>query len=433
MSSIAARRETGRLDVARREAVAAALIERLESRAVRCAVIGLGFIGSTVAESLAEAGFDVRGFDRSPTALERLRASRTTVRGGLDPGVLRDAEVVVIAVRVLCGPGSPDVDLEPLQAAGATLARFSLTPRLIVLLSTLPPGTTRAFARRWAADDEVFVAHAPERLQVGDGPSELRGVPHLVGGIDASATRVATALIEAIAPTTVAVGAPEVSELSKLLENAFLVVGIGLVAELTSIAHATDVEAAAVTDAAATKPSGYHAFRPGAGIGGHCIPNDLQMLRLAARALGVSTPLLDGTAATVAEMPTVAVDRLERLLLERSSSLMGARVLIVGVGFKVGSTDRTATPAVPLVRELRRRGAVPVFVDAAEPAFEVDGRPVEQVEPDALAPDACYAAALVLAGDPRLAAERLRASAELVLDLGGARTLAGPTVGFARL
>jgi nucleotide sugar dehydrogenase len=251
-------------------------------------------------------------------------------------------------------------------------------------------------------------------------------MPHLVGGLDEASTRLGIELLEGCGATPVGVSCPEISELSKLLENAFLAVGIALAAEITALAHALGVDAAAVTAAAATKASGYHAFHPGAGIGGHCIPNDLELLRSVASGLGVGSPLLDAASAVRDSMPGVAVERLCMLLDERGRSLAGTDVLVVGTGFKPGSADQTATPALALVRELSARGARPAFLDSRNPELVVDGQRIPRVEVEALGVQAMFGAALVLAGDSALDGVTLDQAADVVLDLGGAGALARP-------
>jgi nucleotide sugar dehydrogenase len=247
----------------------------------------------------------------------------------------------------------------------------------------------------------------------------------VVAGVDRPSVELAERFVGTFCEHTVRVGSPEVAELGKLLENAFTAAGIGLIGEITKIAHAAGIKASDVTEAAATKPFGYFPFHPGPGIGGHCIPHDLGMLRAFARSQGVRTPLLDAATTLRDELPVIAVDRLDRLLAGEGRSLAGARVVLVGVGFKVGSADTTETPAAALIRELRRRGATSLFLDTRNDSFEVDGQLVERVAPDSLATEAAFDAALVSAGDPTIDWEALRSAAKLVLDLGGGRILRG--------
>lgn len=417
-----------------RESAEIELRAAIESKSARCAVIGLGFVGSTLVDALVSAGFHVRGYDRAPSVVERFRTRGAaprprpgkTVSVSDDPAILEEAEVVLVAVRVLLQVDGT-TDLEPLRSAAAALSAHARPARLVLVSSTLPPGSTRVLAERWLdlpADSGCFVAHSPERLSVGHDWTVLRKIPHLVGGVDEASTRLGEGLLSKICEKVVPVSRPEVSELSKLLENGFISVGVALTGEITRIAHALGISAYEVCEAAASKPSGYHAFYPGPGIGGHCLPNDLRMLWAESQRLGCPAPLLEATEQIAALQPRFVVDRLEALLRAAGASLLHTSVLVVGVGFKVGSPDTTATPASDVIRHLRARGARPAYIDSGVPAFEVDGDRVERLEPAELR-EGAFPAGVVLAGDPSLAASRLERAVRVLLDAGGGRALDG--------
>jgi UDP-N-acetyl-D-mannosaminuronate dehydrogenase len=131
--------------------------------------------------------------------------------------------------------------------------------------------------------------------------------------------------------------------------------------------------------------------------------NDLDLLS--------SSPLLDAARVLIDEMPAVAVDRLASLL-----ALEGARILVVGTGYKPGSSDQTASPAHGIVRELRGRGAIPWFVDSRNDAFIVDETGVPAARPDALGR---FDAVIIVSGDDAIPTEALRRAAPVVLDAGG--------------
>jgi nucleotide sugar dehydrogenase len=423
-----------------RHAAAAGLCRALDARIARWAVIGLGYMGSATMRALLAAGFEVHGFDRSAAAVERFRGAEPTPPSakpwsvGTDESVIATADVVLIAVRVLRNADGTS-DLEPLLAAAETVRRWAREPRLVLVESTVPPGTTRRLAADWLKLDPAgttLVAHFPERLQSGGSPWTLANTPHLVGGVDAAATLVARHAVSTICPGVVAVSAPEVSELAKLLENAFLSTGIALVGEITRLAHRLDVEAGEVTAAAASKPFGYYAFHAGPGIGGHCLPNDLEMLRETAGTLGLPSPLLDGAAELAGELPGMVVARLEQLLQRRGETVAGGRILLVGVGFKIGSDDTTASPALDISRLLKRRGAVPVFLDHQVEALWVDGTALERATAQTLR-GSRFRAALILSGDSSIGGVDIEAVADLLLDAGGGRILQGAPANAYRL
>jgi len=408
----------------------------IQTRSARCVVVGLGFIGSTVMDALLAAGFEVHGYDRDPAVAARYRERgpggpvRRAWSAGDDPAVLRDARVVVVAVRALVRSDA-SIDLDPLRSVAAALRAEAAEPRLILVKCTLPPGTTRAFSEQLLGLDRsssTFVAHSPDRLKVGDDWETLGRMPHLVGGLDAAASDLAGQLLQTICERAVRVSSPEVSELSKLLENAFLSVGIAVVGEVTRIAHALGISAREVCEAAATKTSGYFPFQPGPGVGGHCLPNDLKLLNAVSRSYGGDSPLVSAASEVLDLQPRLCVDQLERRLEEQGLHLSGSPVLLVGVGFKPGSPDTTMTPAQGVVRRIRERGGRPSYLDSQVPQFEVDGVPVTRIESEWLEPHA-FVAGIVLAGDAGVDPERLSSAVRVLLDAGGGRVMRGPLRG----
>ena len=419
---------------------AAALEAAIHSRGVSVVVIGLGYIGSTAMQSLIEGGFEAHGYDRDSGAVERFRAVGEQIAPGgrwsvgSDESVLANADVVIVAVRALVKLDW-SVDLEPLRSVARALLHHPRDPRLVVILSTLPPTTTRRFATEWLSvgpDSGLFVAHAPERLQAGNTRWTFRNTPHLVAGMDPPATALAAALIGTFCDQVVPASAPEVTELSKLVENAFMAVGISFIGEVSRLSHALGLSAEEVARAAATKPFGYFGFLPGPGIGGHCIPNDLQILRRVIRDTGLDAPLLDGASATSLDMPRLVVDHLGSLLAERGGALAGSRVLLVGVGFKIGSPDTTDTPARDVVRCLRQQDAVPYYLDEGVPRFLVDGEEVPRVPAAALAVER-FEGGLVHSGDWVATGAMLRSSVRVLLDAGGGRIVPGGLADAHRL
>src|SRR4051812_2528078 len=226
----------------RRAAAEQELMAAIERAAASCAVVGLGFIGTAVAGALLDAGLPVRAYDRSEAVVARFAAGerRPSLRSlGTDDDALAGAEVVHLAVAVQCAD-RPAPALEPLRAVAASLRRHPLAARLVVLPSTVPPGTTRWLAGE-LADETTFVAHCPERLQPGNDSWTIRNTPHVVAGVDAAATRLALTHMRRVSARVDEAAAPEVTELAKLMENAFIAVGVALAGEIAQLAHAHGV------------------------------------------------------------------------------------------------------------------------------------------------------------------------------------------------
>lgn len=405
------------------------LRRELDTRAAVCGVVGLGFVGSETVHSLLDSGFVVRGYDLNPEAVSAARARfGESLVADVSPGVLAPCRVVLVAVRIRAGAGD-SVDTAPVRDVARALAGELAPGSLVIIVSTVPPGTTRSLQP--ILGEGIHLAHCPERIDANNAKFNVRNTPRLVGGLEATAGDLATAFCETICDRVVRVSAPEVSELAKLLENSYRGVALALIGEVTEICHGHGVAASEVCDAAATKPFGYQAFFPGLRPGGHCIGNDLSMLRASGVGVETSPRLLDAVLQVTDGMAEVAASRLEGF--GGPDSLRGARVLLVGVGYKPGVGDTTETPAADLVRTLIRRGAMVEFVDHLVDEFRVDGEEIPRRNEESLPPGS-FQAAFLVSGDASIDPQRLRkAVSGVVLDVGGGRIMKGPMLGVERL
>jgi UDP-N-acetyl-D-glucosamine dehydrogenase len=401
-------------------------------------IVGLGIVGTATARLAARAGHRVLGYDSNPDRVRQILAELDTELNcekceiASSPTMLSDADVIVIAVRAATGPDGV-TDMVPLSRAWRAVAELPARDRLILVETTVPPGTTRRLAVELpsAMRSSTHIAHCPERLRVGDPLEQMRTVPRVVGGLTPSATRMGCEFINSLGIPAVPVAQPEVAELAKLLENAFLTTGIALMGEVARIAHALGVSAADVADAAETKPHGYYPFRPGAAIGGHCLVNDIRMLQGAAAALGLGSELIDGVRQAADRLNDTVVARLQALLAKLDLPLAGATVWIIGVGFKLGSSDSSGSAALGLARLLTARGCSVVFSDSQIDSLAVDGVPVARapVEDASFRPEV----ALLLSGDSALDLAHVAERCRLVLDLGGSRIMRGSVCNLQRI
>jgi nucleotide sugar dehydrogenase len=387
-------------------------------------IIGLGAVGTATAKLAAEAGLGVIGYDCDP---ERVRIvegelSRYGCEICSQSNRLAVTDVVVIAVRAAVEPNG-NVNTNAVSAALGIIREWPDAARLIVLETTLPPGMSRRLVSEYLNDSFALVAYCPERLRAGDKSEAIRSVPRLVGGFSSESSEIACAFFERVGVSAVVVSHPEVAELSKLFENTFLTTGIALMGEITRIAHAFGIDASEVAKAAATKPHGYFPFYPGAGIGGHCLLNDLNLLRRAAFDRKLNSPMLDGVAKAVTYLTPTVVHRLSSLMIASGSNLKGALVWLIGVGFKVGSNDTTGSAANEIIRLLRKMGADVVYSDSQVNTLMVDGLPVNRISLPNI-PN-IIDAAVILSGDRLIELRDVVGLAPIVLDAGGSRIMKG--------
>ncbi len=388
----------------------ASLERKLRARSARIAVVGLGYAGLPMALEFAGAGFPTIGLDvdahkvttinrgQSPVSNvtdEELQARSLTA--STDPTVLDTADVAVICVPTPLTPsGGPD--LRFVQAAGTTIGQHLHPEMPVILQSTCGPGTTsqqlapaleRASGLR--AGEDFFVAFAPERIDPGNQKYTVKNTPKLVGGVSPESTRLAAALYETCIDEVVLVSSPEIAELAKLVENTFRFINISFINEMALLCDRLGVNVWEVIEAAKTKPFAFLPHYPSPGVGGHCIPVVPQYLDAAAREAGLESELIPAANRINDAMPRLIVDKLEQAL-ERT--LVGARILLVGITYKPDIADIRESAAVRVLEEIAARGATVQYHDPLWPSLEVADRALESVALDPL--DIAEADAVVL-------------------------------------
>ena len=369
--------------------------------APRVGIIGIGYTGLPLAIGFAAAGATVVCCDvdrRKVDAVNRgesyledvsdedLAAVADRLTATTNPQAMRTVQAVVICVPTPATvEGEPD--LRYVHSAVDSLATRLRPGTLVVLQSTVPPGTTSAVARRLArrsglrAGVDILVANAPERIDPANkGGWTLRNTPKLVGGLNEASTAAAKALFELVCDHVVPVSSAEVAETAKVFENTFRMVNIALTYELSDLCAGLNIPVREVIQAASTKPYGFLAHYPGPGVGGECIAVDPLFLRAVAKRSAANLPVLDAAYLRLLGRPNRVVDRLEQVLRDLGNDLQGSRVLVVGVSYKPEVADTRNAPAIEVIRELRRRNAKPSYSDPLVKELVIDGEPVPRVE-----------------------------------------------------
>ncbi len=350
------------------------------------AVVGLGYVGLPLAMGFAESGLAVTGIDASGARVEELNRGSSPIEDIPDErlaaalragfrAIAPEADAVRAADAVfVCVPtpvtATKDPDLGPVLSA-AELVRSGLRAgHLVVLQSTTFPGTTtgpfRAVLERGTglrAGVDFDLAFAPERVNPGDPASSGKLVPRLVGGVTPASTARAAALLRHINDRVVELSSPDAAEMAKLLENVFRNINIAFVNQLALLCERMGLDVWEVIEAAATKPFGFMKFTPGPGVGGHCIPVDPYYLSWRAREFDFTDRFIELAADVNVGMPRHVVDLAAEALNERSRSLKGARVGVLGVAFKPDVGDAREAPAAHVLAGLRERGAEVRFHD----------------------------------------------------------------------
>jgi UDP-N-acetyl-D-glucosamine dehydrogenase len=279
-------------------------------------------------------------------------------------------------------------DLSYVERAGASIAPHLRKGQIVVLESTTYPGTTRDVLQPvlekgsgLKAGADFHLAFAPERVDPGRMDYTTKTTPKVVGGIDGTSTEAAVRLYQGVVDDVHRVSTAEAAELSKLLENIFRSVNIALVNELAQLCDRMGIDVWEVVDAAATKPFGFMSFKPGPGLGGHCIPLDPFYLSWKAREYDFTTRFVELAGEINSNMPYFCRSVISQALNHGAQkSLSGSKILLLGVAYKADIDDVRESPAEKILMLLRNAGAEVAYHDRHVPEF--DGLTSVPLEPE---------------------------------------------------
>lgn len=367
-----------------------AFVEAVADRRTVVGVIGLGYVGIPLAQSLVKAGFRVIGFDILPERIAQLSRHESPI------GHISNAEIVAMHAGgfeattdfvqsstcdalIICVPTPLDEHREPdLSFVQGTME--SLTPhlrkgQLLSLESTTWPGTTREVLALYieALDhtigDDFFLVYSPERENPGDEIHQTVSIPKIVGGHTSACLKAGVALYEAFIKSVVPVSSTKAAEMVKLVENIHRSVNIGLVNELKITCDRMDLDIFEIIGAAATKPFGFTPYYPGPGVGGHCIPIDPFYLAWKAREYGVDTHFIQLAGEVNEAMPDFVVGKVIRALNERGKAMKGAKILALGIAYKPNVDDPRESPSIAVIERMKSWDAEVDYTDPHIPAF----------------------------------------------------------------
>jgi UDP-N-acetyl-D-mannosaminuronic acid dehydrogenase len=409
------------------------------------AVVGLGYVGTSLAAVLAEGGHTVHGVDVDASLVGRVadgecpieeagiterferHASEGRITASTDPATVADCPTVLVTVGTPLAAADPD--LSAVEAATESVAPYIDHDDLVVYRSTLPArATEETVAPRLAQGSglepgaDFHLAFCPERMAEGSAYDDLTSTPVVVGGLSPASGAAAEAFWSGLGLETVPVSDPTAAELAKLADNWWIDLNIALANELALLSEQLGTDALEVIRAANTLPKGQHYVNimfPGAGVGGSCLHKDPWFVAHLGDEFGLDleTPRVSRRAND--RMPGHVVDLTREAL---GGDLDGATVAVLGVAFKGGTDDTRNTPAVPIVEGLREEGAEIRVTDSYVPADEVED--LLGVAPDRLPEALAGADAVVVVTDheayraltPEALRERVGRDAFAVVD-----------------
>jgi UDP-N-acetyl-D-glucosamine dehydrogenase len=399
------------------------------------AIIGAGYVGMPLAKAFADAGRNVLLRDVNAEVVDGINRGEShigdvpsgelkrlvdagRIEATLDMDDVAEADAILVALPTpLSSQREPDLSI--VQSAAEELAPHLRKGHLVVLESTTYPGTTREVLQPilessgLSAGDDFHLAFSPERVDPGRTDWTTHNTPKIVGGVTPACTERAAELYRGAVETVVPVSSPEAAELTKLLENIFRAVNIALVNELAQLCERMDIDVWEVVEAAETKPFGFMSFKPGPGLGGHCIPIDPFYLTWKAREYDFYTEFIELSGKINANMPYFCRSLISQALNHGSQkSLKGSRLLVLGVSYKADVDDVRESPAEKIIQLLEKAGANVAYHDPHVPEF--DGmRSVEYAPED-------YDGVVIVTAHTAIDYDELVERAQIVVDLRNA-------------
>ena len=374
------------------------LLKKIADREIVAGVVGLGYVGLPLAVEKAKAGFKTIGFDVQQSKVDQVNSGHNYIGDVVDSdlamlvenGMLqatsdfsRISEVDFVAI---CVPTPLDAHQQPdisyVRSSAESIAKHLHRGMMVVLESTTYPGTTEELIKPilestgLKCGEDFYLGFSPERVDPGNAVYKTKNTPKVVGGLGADASEVISAMYEAVLQNSVfRASSPAVAEMTKILENTYRNINIGLINELAILCNRMHIDLWEVIEAAKTKPFGFTPFYPGPGLGGHCIPLDPYYLSWKAREYGFHTSMIEASMMVNDRMPEYCVSRAGDILNRRfCKSLNGSRVLVLGVAYKQDIDDYRESPAIRVMDKLRDEGAEVVFFDPYIPRFRHHGK-----------------------------------------------------------
>lgn len=352
----------------------------------KVAVIGLGYVGLPLACLCARRGLKVYGFDIDKAIVEATNSGKSHIADASLVKNVRALKGKIIAtanakealsnadIIVVCVPTPVTEnklpDLKPLESACNSIAQNIHRNQLIIIESTIYPGTVREIVKPileksgLISEKDFYLAHCPERIDPGNKEWVLENIPRVLGGLSEKGTKIAEKFYKSILKSDVlALSSIECAEAVKVVENTFRDVNIAFVNELAKSFDKLGIDVLEVIKGASTKPFGYMPFYPGPGVGGHCISVDPYYLIERAKQKGFEHEFLMLARKINDSMAEHVVGLAENALEKINKNIRNSNISLLGLAYKANVDDIRESPALHILQLLKSKGANPRIFD----------------------------------------------------------------------
>ena len=361
-------------------------------------VVGLGYVGLPLAVESSKQGLKVIGYDINPERVEmvnngispiedilndELSNALNNFHSTLDSELLSKCQNIVISVPTPLTDYQPDLSF--VISAAKTVGENLVKNQVIILESTTYPGTTIEVlipnlekTSKLKAGEDFFVGYSPERIDPGNKVWKFKNTPKVVSGINDISTEKIQSFYESIIENIVLVKGTKEAEMVKLLENTYRHVNIALINELAMLCKMLDIDIWEVVNAAKTKPFGFESFKPGPGVGGHCIPVDPEYLSFKTRQIGKPVRFVELAQEINNSMPAYVVGQISEILNKNGKILNNSKILLMGVAYKNDISDMRESPAIDITELLLDKKVDVSYFDPFVKEFSVFGKEINK-------------------------------------------------------
>ena len=356
-------------------------------------VVGLGYVGLPLAVEAATSSLKVIGFDINSERVEMINNGHSPIEdisndelsqslqnfhSTIDSEELSQCRNIVISVPTPLTDYQPD--LSYVINAAKTVGENLVKNQVVILESTTYPGTTVEVLipnlekmSGLKAGKDFFVGYSPERIDPGNEVWKFKNTPKVISGINNVSTEKIQSFYESIIDETVLVKGTKEAEMVKLLENTYRHVNIALINELAILCKMLDIDIWEVVNAAKTKPFGFESFKPGPGVGGHCIPVDPEYLSFKTRQIGKPVRFVELAQEINNSMPLYVVNQVNEILNKNKIILNSSKILLMGVAYKKDISDMRESPAIDIAELLLDKDVDISYYDPYVEEFRVSG------------------------------------------------------------
>jgi len=356
-------------------------------------VVGLGYVGLPLAVEAATSSLKVIGFDINSERVEMINNGHSPIEdisndelsqslqnfhSTIDSEELSQCRNIVISVPTPLTDYQPD--LSYVINAAKTVGENLVKNQVVILESTTYPGTTVEVLipnlekmSGLKAGEDFFVGYSPERIDPGNEVWKFKNTPKVISGINNVSTKKIQSFYESIIDETVLVKGTKEAEMVKLLENTYRHVNIALINELAILCKMLDIDIWEVVNAAKTKPFGFESFKPGPGVGGHCIPVDPEYLSFKTRQIGKPVRFVELAQEINNSMPLYVVNQVNEILNKNKIILNSSKILLMGVAYKKDISDMRESPAIDIAELLLDKDVDISYYDSYVEEFRVSG------------------------------------------------------------